>query len=320
MRLILKLLAFFILNTGTLFTAAAAQDTYTDATGVEIAVGLDAQRIVSLAPNVTEMVCYLGFRDRLAGRTDYCDFPQDIESVPTIGGFVDTSLEAIVACDPDLVVAYRGNSLELIGQLRELGITVLALDDAASLEEIATQLDVLAAVAGSVQADAKPGGAPYREQLAKATLGISEAHTPFTVFYGYPEEMMYSCAPGTFIGDLIKRVGGKNVINDDGMAWPQVSAEFLFAANPEVILTGTSCVADEDPIAVRERMLVVLRANPVWSRLAAIKQGRLIVIDADILHRPGPRIIDALIQFRQQLLEVAPELLQQSPAPGEGGA
>jgi ABC-type Fe3+-hydroxamate transport system substrate-binding protein len=318
MRLALYLLMLSVLLVGVL-PAAAAQDTYTDATGVEIAVGLDAQRIVSLAPNVTEMVCYLGFRDRLAGRTDYCDFPQDVKAVPTIGGFVDTSLEAIVACDPDLVVAYRGNSLELIGQLRELGATVLALDDAASLAEIAAQLDVIAAVAGSAQADAKPGGASYREQLAKATLGTNEAHTPFTVFYGYPGEMMYSCAPGTFIGDLIKRVGGENVINDDGMAWPQVSAEFLLAADPDVILTGTSCTTDEDPVAVRERMLAELRADPVWSGLAAIEQGRLVVIDADILHRPGPRIIDALSEFRQQLQDVAPELAQHSPAPSGGG-
>jgi len=320
MRLALQLFMLSVLLTGALPAATLAQDTYTDATGVEIALGLDAQRIVSLAPNVTEMVCYLGFRDRLAGRTDYCDFPPDVEAVPTIGGFVDTSLEAIIACDPDLVVAYRGNSLELIGQLRELGATVLALDDAATLEEVAAQLDVIAAVAGSAQAEAKPGGSSYREQLADATADADNVHAPYTVFYGYPGEMMYSCRPGTFIGDLIKRVGGENVIIDNGMAWPQVSAEFLLAANPDVILTGTSCVADEDPVAVRERMLAGLRADPVWSGLAAIEQGRLIVIDADILHRPGPRIIDALSEFRQQLQEVAPELALQSPAPGGGGA
>jgi ABC-type Fe3+-hydroxamate transport system substrate-binding protein len=320
MRLILQLLMLSVLLVGALPVATMAQDTYTDATGVEIALGLDAQRIVSLAPNVTEMVCYLGFRDHLVGRTDYCDFPPDVEAVPIIGGFVDTSLEAIIACDPDLVVAYRGNSLELIGQLRELGVTVLALDDAASLEEIAAKLDVIAAVVGSAQAEAKPGGSLYREQLAGATPGEGEALAPFTVFYGYPEEMMYSCAPGTFIGDLIKRVGGENVINDGSVAWPQVSAEFLLAADPDVILTGTSCTADEDPVAVRERMLAGLRADPVWSGLAAIEEGRLIVIDADILHRPGPRIIDALIEFRQQLQEVAPELAQQSLAPGGGGA
>jgi iron complex transport system substrate-binding protein len=271
---------------------------YTDATGLEIAFRQDAGRIVSLAPNVTEMVCYLGLGDRLVGRSDYCDYPPEVHELPSVGGFVDTSLEAIVALDPDLVIAYQGNSRELVDQLRELGITVLALEEARALNQIAQQMLAMAIICGSQDQNPEEQAALFMKGLTRFTISSPE---PYTVFYGYPGELMYTCAPGTHIDDLITWAGGSNIVTDNSIRWPQVSAEFVVAANPDYILTGTSCTEDQDPDEVRARLIDELRADTFWTQLDAVSAGRVIVIDSDILNRPGPRILDALEQFSAQL-------------------
>jgi len=275
-----------------------AAESITDATGTRVPLHLNAQRVVSLAPNVTEMICYLGLSDRLAGRSDFCDYPPEVLKLPSVGGFIDTSLEAIVALNPDLVVAYQGNSLELIEQLRKLSITVLALGEASSLIEICTQMQTLASVADSSDQLMEARVAKLKANLTALSAPASRG---FTVFYGYPGELMYTCAPGTHISDLITAAGGSNIVSDSTMRWPQVSAEFVVAADPDYILTGTSCTADEDAAELRARLLEQLRADKFWSQLDAVHDGRVIVIDSDLLTRPGPRVMQALEQFIAQL-------------------
>lgn len=293
--LLALVLAWLVLASAGL---AAENETTTDATAAAIPLHLDAQRIVSLAPNITEMVCYVGLEDRLVGRSEFCDYPPQVRALPSVGGFVDTSLEAIVALNPDLVIAYQGNSLELIEQLRELGIPVLALAGAASLDDIFKQMETIATVAG---ADDLPALAIIAKLKAKLAGEMATASRGFTVFYGYPGELMYTCAPGTHIDDLIKAAGGTNIVTDPAVRWPQVGAEFVVAADPDYILTGTSCTEDEDPAAVRAALIEQLRADEFWSQLDSVRAGRVIVIDSDILTRPGPRIVNALAQFISQL-------------------
>lgn len=271
---------------------------FTDATGAELAWYQDAQRIVSLAPNVTEMICYVGLGDRLVGRSDYCDYPPEVLELPSVGGFVDTSLEAIVALDPDLVIAYQGNSRELVDQLRALDITVLALAEASTLHEVAQQLLGIAVVCGSNYPAAAQQYARFMQDVVTAPAAELDQ---FTVFYGYPGELMYTCAAGTHIDDLITLAGGTNIVTDDSVRWPQVSAEFVVAANPDYILTGTSCTENEDPAEVRTQLIDELRADTFWSQLDAVQAGRVMVIDSDILSRPGPRVIEALEQLIAQL-------------------
>jgi hypothetical protein len=90
--------------------AAGPNERYVDATGAKLRYGMQARRIVSLAPNVTEMLYFLGLGERLVGRSDYCDYPPEAAKLPSVGGFVDTSLESIVSLKPDLVVAYQGTA------------------------------------------------------------------------------------------------------------------------------------------------------------------------------------------------------------------
>jgi len=196
------------------------------------------------------------------------------------------------------VIAYQGNSRELVEQLRSLDINVLAFAEAENLFEIGMQAELIKLIAGPLDSSPDLGHLAFVRRLAAM---VCAATSGFTVFYGYPGELMYSCAPGSFIDSLIQLAGGENIVTDDSVRWPQVSAEFVVAANPDYILTGTSCTEDQDPAVLRAALIDQLRADEFWSQLDAVQAGRVIVIDSDILTRPGPRILDALEQFIAQL-------------------
>lgn len=268
-----------------------ARADFTDGTGVEVAFGLDAQRIVCLAPNLTEMLWFIGLGERQVGRSGFCDYPPEAEAVRSVGGFADTSLELVVSLNPDLVVAYQGNSLELVSQLRKLGITVLAFEEARSLAEIGAQMDVLWKVASTTGASTP---APLTKWKARLTKLNRQCAKPLRIFYGYPGEMGFTCGRSSFLSDLITRAGGVNVANGESRRWPQVSAEFILASQPDVLLTASSCSGEETLADARRRLLDEMSRGKVWGELPAVKKGQVIVMDSGVLLRPGPRVLDAL--------------------------
>lgn len=272
---------------------------YKDGTGAEIPLGLNAQRIVCLAPNLTEMLWYLGLGSRQVGRSDFCDYPPEVESVESVGGFADTSLELVVALKPDLVVAYQGNSLDLVAQLRQLGIPVLAFKEAASLDEIGDQLSALYQVASQEGAQIPAALSAWRNRLDSLTIRGGKRCPK--VFYGYPGEMSFTCGNGSFVGDLIARGGALNAAAGEGSRWPQVSAEYILASKPDVLLTASSCGGDESLEQARSRLVAEMSSDPLWRGLPAVQLKHVIVLDAGELLRPGPRILDALQDFEASL-------------------
>lgn len=295
------LFALCLLLTCQFQLALAAEGSYTDGTNTAVAYGLDAKRVVSLMPNVTEMIYFLNLDTRLVGVSDYCDYPAEANALPSIGGMMDTSLEQIVALRPDLVVAYQGNSLELVAQLRKAGLRVLAFKEAATLEQVGDQMETLHKVVSRPGAPLPAELPVWRHQLAKETIKSYPNAKYFRFFFGYPGETAYSAAPGSFIDDLMRRAGAANVVADGAQRWPELSAEFILAAQPEWILTATDCTEDEDPKAKQAETLAGLRKDPVWRDLPAVKNGNVVVLDSDTLLRPGPRILDALKQLNRAL-------------------
>jgi iron complex transport system substrate-binding protein len=277
--------------------AAGPNARYTDATGAQLRFGMQAKRIVSMAPNVTEMLCFLGFEPQLVGRSDFCDYPPEVKDLPTIGGFIDASLERIVALKPDLVVAYQGNDRELVDQLRQTGITVLAFNEAATLEEIGEQMATLASIAGVAAGDPPPPLAQWQIRLEQLSQRAKIAGGKPTVFFGYPGEMSLSASPASFVGDFINSGGASNIVPSGDERWPNISAEFIVAAKPEWILTATDCVVKTDATKHQADLLKQLRYDPVWKVLPAVRNKHLLVLDSALLLRPGPRILDAFEQF-----------------------
>jgi iron complex transport system substrate-binding protein len=293
----LFVLALLLLS--VLVCSATDAGLYTDGTGTSTPYRMNATRIVSLAPNVTEMLFYLGLGDRVIGRSSFCNYPSQATTLPTVGGFTDTSLEKIVALKPDLVVAHQGNNLELIGQLRQLDIRVVALPEATTLVDIGYGMQSLFLLVSQREANVPDKVYQWRSRVEGRDFALHKSRP--SVFYGMPGEVTYTAAPGSFIDDLITRAGGRNVVPKGKERWPQVGAEFILAAQPEWLLISTPCTGHTELSKASKDIRESLAQDPVWSKLKAVQQNRIVVINADVLLRPGPRILDALDQLHSAL-------------------
>jgi iron complex transport system substrate-binding protein len=262
---------------------AAHAYTVRDMTGREVTVAAPPRRIVSLVPSVTEILFTIGGQDRLAGVTDFCDFPAEARRKPRVGSMLAPNLEAIVALRPDLVVATTaGNRQETFDQLARLGIPVYVVNPS-RLAEVLELMTRLAALTGRSEA-AEPVVAALRGRIQAVRTRVTPLRRPRVLYVLWPEPLI---VPGrsALITELITVAGGESVTADGGEAYPRYSVEAALARAPEVILlarhgTPTSRISREQ-----------------WARfrtLPAIRAGRFHDVDGNLLHRYGPRVVDGL--------------------------
>lgn len=272
-------------------TEAAFPVTLTDDAGRDVVLDELPQRIVSLAPSNTEIVCALDACDRIVGVTDFDDYPPEVAEVPKIVVQTQVDLERLVAAEPDLVLA-AGNELTpsaVIEQIDGLGIPVLVLYPE-SLDEVYADIE-LVADALDRRADADRLVDDMRRRVAAVEAAVEGAEAPRTLYEIFHSEgTTYTAGEGSFIASLLELAGAEPVTGD---AEGVLEAEELVAADPELILLGT---ASYDPtIATPEAALEVLRARPGWSGLTAVRDGNVIpYLDDIVTTRPGPRIVDGL--------------------------
>ena len=263
--------------------APAEAVTYRDMLGREITLAAPPTRIVSLVPSVTELIFALGGEARLAGRTDFCDFPPAASAKPSVGGMVSPSLEAIVALRADLVIGTSaGNREETFRQLERLGLPVyvVAVERVAHVRDLAARVGELT----GRQAAVTPFLARFDERVAAVRGAVAPLRAPRVLYVLWPEPLI---VPGrrAVITELIELAGGRSITADVDAEYPRYSLEAVAGAAPEIILlasTGSRTVAIN-----REK----------WERLAslpAIKGHRLHAVPGDLLHRYGPRMVDGL--------------------------
>jgi iron complex transport system substrate-binding protein len=264
-----------------------------DALGDTLPAGPRPARIISLSPNTTEVLFAIGVDpERIVGVTRYCDYPPEARNRPQIGGIVDPSIERIQMERPDLVVAARGNPVEILQRIRALGIPVFAVDDRTNLIGVIQIVSEIAAV--TLPDDATRGerllsGMRWELAAYKAwSDSIPDSERP-GVYYADPLNPGWTAGPGSHVDDLISLAGGRNIVREGG-AWPQFSAERLLVAQPDWILVALP------PGTRREEVRRSLSDAPGWSELSALKEGRFCFVDADALLRPGPRVLSALEQ------------------------
>lgn len=245
----------------------------------EVAARPPAQRVVSLVPSVTDAIVALGAADRLVGRTRY-DTAPEIADLPSVGGGLDPSLEALIALEPDLVIGwesaeYRG----LRSRLEAGGIAFHAtsIEDTTgvfrSLDELGTLLDLpdrAAVLAAEVRASL----------AAVSTAGLR--HPKPTVFYALLGDPPRTAGRRTFVGQLVEIAGGAPAFGELHEGWPEVSLEAVLAAQPDILVVPT-----DDPMIEVERAFA---EQPGWRDLDAVREGRIVVIPTDLLNRPGPHL------------------------------
>ena len=258
---------------------AHAEIVVTDASGASIKLAAPARRIVSLAPNITELLFAAGAGDRVVGNVDFGNYPPAAKALPKVGGY-SLDLEAIVALNPDLVMGWEsGNAPASISRLRAMGLTV-HLSESKRIEDIAGELEQIGKLAGT-EATAKAAANAFRERYAALATRFSQ-RPPVTVFYQIWKQPLMTVNGKQIISDVIRLCGGRNVFTNLPALTPNVSVEAVITANPEVIVA--SGMDDSRPEWLDDWRR--------WTTLAAVRRDNLYFVPPDVVQRHTPRILD----------------------------
>jgi len=269
--------------TGMPFMANVSGRAYVDDAGRRIYFAKPPERIVSLAPSITEILFAVEAGSHVVGVTDFCDYPPEAMKKPKVG-YANPNIESLVALQPDLIVA-PNNYLkpDVLVKLEQLKIPVFLLDDK-NVENIFIHIQTLGRIVGrSPKADAL--AMELRKQVAMIKQRI-QGVPPVRTLYVLNSRPLISVGPGSFIDQLIGIAGGVNVAAKSATPYPRLSMEAVLQADPEVVVFP---VGKAEGISESEQ-----QAWRQWSSMTAVKHGRLNQISADLLNRPGPRIAKGL--------------------------
>jgi iron complex transport system substrate-binding protein len=265
--------------------------TFTDEVGRTIEVNGPPQRIVSVAPNVTEILFALGLEDRLVGVSVYCQYPPEALKKEKIGGYINPSLEKIVALRPDLVIGIaEGDLRTFVDKLAGLKVPVYITNPRDALE-VLTSVQKIGEVTFAPEA-ARRIVRSMEERVRRVQDKVQDRPRP-RVLHILDFNPLISAGKGTFVDDLIRLGGGRNVAETATGKYPHFSMEEVLVQDPEVILLAS--MKSQDPLVKQRRWW------ERWKTITAVKQGRIYVLDSDLIHRPSPRIADGLEQVAKAI-------------------
>jgi iron complex transport system substrate-binding protein len=271
-------------------SAAAAPVQATDDAGQLVRLDRPATRIVSLIPSATDLLVAMGARGQLAGRTEF-DTDSALASLPSVGGGLDPSLEALVALKPDLVISFETQGdAALRTRLREMGIPVYALA-AQDTADVFRALANLGTLAGRrTEADSVAGA--MRAELDAVRRSVAGRPAPSVLYVAWVDPPMIA-GPTTFLSELVRVAGGRPVFEDVKQEWPQVSIEEIVSRKPQVVVIPSGAGAEFSADA--------LRTAPGWRELAASPGTRVAEVPVAVVNRPGPRLGEAARALRDRI-------------------
>jgi len=259
-----------------------------DDTGRNVTLSRTAQRIISMAPNLTELLFHIGAGSQTVGVVEYSDFPEEVQGIPAIGTSSQFDIEAILALQPDLLVAwYSGNPAEDLTKLEDLGLVIFR-SEPRTLNDVASLMKRLGKLAGHIETG---------EQLASDFLASTDSirddyqrRTNLQVFYQIWSDPIYTLNGDHLISRLIENCGGTNIFYALETLAPVVSTESVIQRNPDVIIAGGYG-------GLTPKWLETWNQ---WSSIKAVKSKNLYTVDTDQISRMGPRIVEGM----QALCEV----------------
>ncbi len=252
-----------------------------DSVGNTVTLDAPPRRIASLSAGHTEILYAIGAGDQVAAVDRTSDCPQEANDLPKVDAFTP-SVEAIAELEPDLVIIFFDPG-DLQSSLQGLDIPVLNLASPDSVEGVYDQVKLLGEATGQVD-DATDLVADMQAAVQDIRSEIGDVADAPTVFHEI-DNTYFTAGPGSFIGDLYDILGAENIAEATGQAFPQMSAEAIIEADPEVII-----LADEDAGETPD----TVKARPGWDNISAVQNGRVHIVDPDIVSRPGPRLVEAL--------------------------
>ena len=247
-----------------------------DSDGRRVSLDTPAQRIVSLAPHVTEQLFAAGAGAKLVGVSEYSDYPEAAKALPRVASSGTVNLEMLLALKPDLVVAWRLEATAAaLARLESLGVPVF-YSEPRRLAQIPEMIESLGELAGTATT-ANPLAQDLRRELARLDATY-RARRPVSVFYQIADKPLMTLGGGQFVSDAITLCGGRNVFADAATMAPVVNVESVLAADPEAIIGGYQ------------------EWQAYWRRfpgLRAVRAGNLYTVSVNEMHRHGPRAIGA---------------------------
>jgi len=261
----------------------------TDEAGRRVLVPARPQRIITLAPNLTEIVYAVGAGNRLIGNTTFCDYPPEAKQVEKVGDTLQPNIERIIALKPDIVLISTASQLEAFTtQLNERAIPVFVTDPH-DLEGVFQSIKTIGDLLGQQEQAEKLLG-DLRARVAEVQGKVKDLQ-PVTVFYQVSASPLWTAGKKSWITDLIQRAGGRSVTGDIEGEWMRYSDEAALASRPEAIIIPTS----DSPNGSKVEVAQALQKSP------AVQNNRVYTINSDYLSRPGPRLVDGLEQIARAL-------------------
>jgi iron complex transport system substrate-binding protein len=262
--------------------------TVVDDLGREVTINKLPQRIISLAPSITEILFALGLDDRIVGVTDYCDYPEAAKAKPRVASYTTPNTEKLVSLQPDLVLAESIHEKTVLPVLEKLGLTVL-VSSATSIDAVLHDINLTGQISGKskIAAQLVEKMSSRIKAVSIKTEGLTPENRP-RVLYVVWHQPIWTMGSKTFIDELIKTAGGINIFSNDFEKSRVVSLESIIAKNPQVIIvSGMATTGDQiyNGIKNEERLKSV----------DAMVNNRIYKIsDSNLIERPGPRIVDGL--------------------------
>lgn len=260
-----------------------------DDAGSTIVLSQPVERIISLAPSLTELVYAAGAGDKLVGVVEYSDYPPQAIDLPIVGRFDSLNLERILQLKPDLVVAWQsGNPRASVARLKQFGLTVY-IAEPKKLESIPSHIEKLAVLAGT---EATAADAINQFQTTYSTLLTEYGDKPLVkIFYQVWDAPLITSGGNELINDIISLCGGSNIFEELKLVAPKVSDEAVLARDPEVIIASGMDIERPEWLDDWKK----------WPNLGAVAKNNLFSIPPDLLQRHTPR---ALIGAQQMCANI----------------
>jgi iron complex transport system substrate-binding protein len=284
----------------------------TGASGTPSAGAPPAHRIVSLAPNITEILFALGLGDRVVGVTEFCNYPPEALRLPKVGGFVNPNAEVILALRPDLVVATPNvGNRTFVERLIAVGARVVVVQ-ARNVSEIDPAIEAIAKAAGDPEAGSTLV-ARLHADLDRETVKVASLPRKRTLFCIQIEPLVVA-GRGSYPGDLIELAGGENIVPATAGQYPTFSLEAVVAAAPEVIVQ--SLMDTREGAAGGDALMTY------WKRVGsvpAVAKKRVFTVPGDVVLRPGPRVAEGVAALAA-LLHPEAAAMEAAPSPAPAGS
>jgi iron complex transport system substrate-binding protein len=289
-----RVLAGFLILLSSLIWAPHAHcssQRFKDEVGREVIVSFPPKKIVSLAPNITEILFSLGLDQEIVGVSIHCNFPEKANSKVRVGSYISLDFEKIVSLKPDLIIATgAGNTRDMVERLERLGFPTYVIFPK-NVDNVMESVSHLSQLVGREKEGAEiiQDMRRRRERVVALTLGLPRPR----VFLQIGEAPIVTVGKNSFADDLIRLAGGNNVAGNEKETYPRFGMEEILKRSPEVIL-----ISSMNP---RGNYQKVLQEWSRWKTIPAVKNGQIYLIDSDLIDRPSPRIIEGLEEMARLL-------------------